>query len=391
VKKLRIAFIAPQPFVDIRATPMENLRIARALADAGHVVDVFTYPFGNAPKHADVCVHRCVKPVGVRGVGIGFSLAKLMLDVNLARLAFRFADAGHYDCIHGVEEGAFVAALLGRRTGASVVYDMDSLMSHEIAQSRIGRLPGVTACMQLLERWAIRNSDLVMTISPAMADYVRQVDPLKAVALIPDIPIPQSAGGIDQRHARAQVPYGRVIMYSGSLARYQGLDMLISAMPHVIAQAPDAVLVIVGGDDREARRIIRESRDAGVIHNLMLMGKKEPEEVPGLLSVADVLVSPRRGGINPPAKIYTYMQSGRPIVATRVPAHTAVLDDRMCALAESTPQGIADAILWTLEHPAEARERATRARAAVRDMTPESHAQLILDAYAIIEKRRRIA
>jgi glycosyltransferase involved in cell wall biosynthesis len=46
--------------------------------------------------------------------------------------------------------------------------------------------------------------------------------------------------------------------------------------------------------------------------------------------------------------VYAHLASGKPLVATRIPAHTQILDDRICFLAEPKPAAFADAILMAL-------------------------------------------
>jgi glycosyltransferase involved in cell wall biosynthesis len=365
---------------------MANLSLAQLLSDAGHAVDVITYPFGSAPSHPGVSVHRCRRFPFVKSVGIGFSPAKLLTDINLASCAARLLRRTKFDCIHAVEEGVFIAAALGRLTGTPVIYDMDSIMSHEIASSPVGRFAPAAWMMRRMERWAIKRSALVMTICDAMARYVKQVDPNKDVVVIPDIPVATSTGEPDPTRARAQVPpefvEGRkIIVYTGSLAGYQGMDLLVSAMSEVASRHPEAVLLVVGGDDKSIDRLSKQAEAAGVMRHTRFLGNKPPEQVPDFLAMADVLVSPRRSGINPPGKIYTYMRSGRPIVATSIPAHTGVLDWGSAIYAEPSSGGLADGICWALDHPDKAAVRAERAREAVSELTPEYQARLILDAY----------
>ena len=75
-----------------------------------------------------------------------------------------------------------------------------------------------------------------------------------------------------------------------------------------------------------------------------------------------MLVSPRSTGTNTPLKIYQYLRSGRPIVATRLLTHTQVLSDDTAFLAEPTPDGFAQAILAALGDPARAAAVGARAK-----------------------------
>ncbi len=370
---------------------MANLRLAQLIADAGHTVEVITYPFGDAPPHPGVTVHRCRPFPSVKSVGIGFSPAKLLTDINLAFCAARVLSRQKFDCIHAVEEGVFIA-LLGRMTGTPVIYDMDSIMSYEIASSPLGKFPPATWLMRLMERWAIKRSSLVMTICDAMAQYVKQVDADKSIAVIPDIPVTPQSGGPNPDRARVQVPpwflqSRQLIVYTGSLAGYQGMDLLVSAMPEIVSRNPEAALLVVGGDYKSIGRLTKLAESTKVASHILFLGKRPPEQVPDFLALADILVSPRRGGINPPGKLYTYMESGRPIVATSIPAHTAVLNKDTAVLVEPTLAGLADGICWALDHPGSVSLRAERARETVRGLTPEYQARLILDAYENLLRR----
>ena len=389
---MRIALIAPQPFIDIRATSMENLRLSRLLADAGHTVDVLTYPIGDAPEHPGVNICRCRPVPGVRSVKIGFSGAKLFLDANLLSLAARLVRERRYHCIHGVEEGAMIGILARRKAGIPVIYDMDSVMSYEISAGRFGRVPFAAQFMRGAESWAIRNSEMVITISDAMADFVRRHNPSKEVVIVPDVPMPLPAGGADRKKGEELLPPcalggSRIIMYTGSLAAYQGIPALVRAMPFIKEKASSAILVIAGGNQEEISRLSASAAKIGVGESVLFLGKVPPPDIPHLLTVADVLVSPRTGGINPPAKIYTYMQSGRPVVATDIPAHSSVTGRDAARLTPAEPRGIAEGILWVLSHPSEARRMAEAAKEKVRGLTVEAQTTPIIRAYERLWER----
>lgn len=383
MNKLRIALIAPQPFVETRGTSIANLRLAQALAGDGHGVDVITYPFGADLAQTGIRIHRCAGPPLVRAVKVGFSAAKMILDANLASYAIGVSRAIKPDVFHGVEEGVFIAALLSSLHRKPFVYDMDSVMSYEIECGRLGRFPLATRAMLAGERWAINRCSLVMTISRSMADYVRGVNPHRQVAIVPDVPIssePESTVS-DVVRELADTKGRRLVMYTGSFAHYQGLELLVSAIEAVRSEVPEALFVIVGGNQDEISRLRSEAKSLGVVHKLLFLGKRPPGEIPSLLRAADVLVSPRRGGINPPAKIYSYMQSGRPSVLTDIPAHTTIVGADAAVLTPVDPRGISDGIVWALTHPVEAEAKASRARELAMEYTPELQTRRILDAY----------
>jgi hypothetical protein len=71
--------------------------------------------------------------------------------------------------------------------------------------------------------------------------------------------------------------------------------------------------------------------------------------VPACMMAADVLVSPRERGRNTPLKIFSYLRSGRPIVATDIVSHTQVLTTHSAALVPPSAAGLAQGISSLLD------------------------------------------
>jgi glycosyltransferase involved in cell wall biosynthesis len=100
--------------------------------------------------------------------------------------------------------------------------------------------------------------------------------------------------------------------------------------------------------------------------------------------------------VNTPFKVYTYLASGRPLLATRILSHTQVLDDGNAWLVDATPDALAAGIRDVLAHPDEAARRAARGRALVeREYSAQRYAQKVEAAYAHVAaaapQRRRAA
>lgn len=64
-----------------------------------------------------------------------------------------------------------------------------------------------------------------------------------------------------------------------------------------------------------------------------------------------MIVSPRSSGTNSPLKLYGYMRSGRPLVATDLYTHTQVLNREVALLVPPTPEGLADGMQRLIEDP----------------------------------------
>ena len=125
---------------------------------------------------------------------------------------------------------------------------------------------------------------------------------------------------------------------------------------------PDVRLLLAGGRPEQIDAARAAARAAGLGDAVIFAGQRPADEIPAFLDAADVLVSPRSSGTNTPLKIYQYLRSGRPIVATRLLTHTQVLDDGVAFLSTATPEGFGAAILDALSDPERARMVGARAR-----------------------------
>jgi len=152
------------------------------------------------------------------------------------------------------------------------------------------------------------------------------------------------------------------VLYTGTFEAYQGLDLLFASMAIVKRARPDARLLLAGGRADQVTRAGGQARAAGVGDVTIFAGERPASEIPAYLLAADVLVSPRSRGTNTPLKIYQYLRSGKPIVATRLLTHTQVLDDETAILTGITPQEFADGIVAGLTDRARAASIGRRAR-----------------------------
>ena len=176
-----------------------------------------------------------------------------------------------------------------------------------------------------------------------------------------DTPVPGSGALI--RTELGLAAGAPVVLYTGTFEAYQGLDLLFQAARLVIERRPDARFVLAGGRPDQIAAAKRVAERAGLSASVVFAGQRAAEEIPLFLDAADVLVSPRSTGTNTPLKIYQYLRSGRPIVATRLLTHTQVLTNDVAILTDATAQGFASGILEALTDPVRARAVGDGARA----------------------------
>ena len=379
--------IAPEPFFEPRGTPFSEFHRIRALTALGHQVDLVTYPFGRDVSMPGLRVFRCLRPPFVTGVRIGPSIAKLPLDALLALSALRRAlgtSARGYDAVHSHEEGGIIGIALAAALRIPHLYDMHSSLPQQLTNFAFSRSALIRRAFLAIERLMIRRSRVVIVICPALEETVRGIDPQARTVLIENAP-----GSSEEEATAAQAAAVRqslgvdrsapMVLYTGTFEAYQGLDLLFDAMAMVQAARPDARLVLAGGKPDQIDRARGCARVAGIDSATIFAGERPAEEIPAYLIAADVLVSPRSRGTNTPLKIYQYLRSGKPIVATRLLTHTQVLSDDTALLTGATPREFAEGILTALTD---------RARAAAIGMQARALAETKYSYEAYLERTR---
>jgi glycosyltransferase involved in cell wall biosynthesis len=358
---VRILMIAPEPFFEPRGTPFSEFHRIRALTALGHQVDLVTYPFGQSVSMPGLRVFRSLRPPLVRHVRIGPSLAKIPLDALLALTAIRRAISGRYDLVHSHEEGGVIGVILAALLRVPHLYDMHSSLPQQLSNFAFSGSRLIKAVFLAIERFMIRHSRVVIVICPSLEETVTAIEPRARTVLIEnapgsgeDVPTVEQAAAV--RRSLRVGDATPIVLYTGTFEAYQGLDLLFDAMAIVGRTRPDARLVLAGGRPDQVRRAIARAEAAGLGPMAIFTGERPASEIPAYLLAADLLVSPRSRGTNTPLKIYQYLRSGKPIVATRLLTHTQVLDDDTAILTEATPQAFADGILAGLTD----RDRAAR-------------------------------
>jgi glycosyltransferase involved in cell wall biosynthesis len=377
--------IAPQPFFEPRGTPFSEFHRIRALTDLGHTVDLVTYPFGQDVTMPGLRVFRSWRVPFLTRVKIGPSLAKIPLDALLTLTAIRRACSDRYDAVHSHEEGGVIGVALAALLRVPHVYDMHSSLPQQLTNFAFTSSRAVRGVFRALERLMIRRSRVVIVICPSLEETVRGIDAAARIVLIENAPgsaedqaTPDDAAGV--RRALGLGDQTPVVLYTGTFEAYQGLDLLFAAMALVRTSRPDARLVLAGGKPDQVAAAREQAKAARIGDVTVFAGERPASEIPAYLLAADVLVSPRSRGTNTPLKIYQYLRSGKPIVATRLLTHTQVLDDDTAVLTEASAHAYADGILAALNDPG----RSAAIGAAARRLAATKYSY---DAY--LERTRR--
>ncbi len=391
---MRILVLAPHPFFQARGTPLAVKTVLEFLSARGHQVDVLTFHEGENVEIANCRIHRTGRLPWIRNIRPGFSIKKVICDLFMFAKCLRMVRQNRYDLIHAVEESAFIAAAMQSLTGVPYVYDMDS----SLAEQMVDAYPGLHFAFPVLRRceaFAVRQSLGVLTVCAALEDVAHGHAPNKLVGRVEDTTLLEPGQGNSENGQRARVvlPAGigrrsPVAMYVGNLEHYQGIGLLIDGFRNTLARVPNAHLVIVGGMQEDIVRYSRRTQQLGIANQVHFLGPRPISLLDGLLRRADVLVSPRLKGLNTPMKIYSYLDSGIAVLATRLRSHTQVLDDRTAYLVAPEPEALGDGLAHLFSDPALRARLASQAKAYVQqEFTPEAAHRKLSSFYTMMESK----
>ena len=252
---------------------------------------------------------------------------------------------------------------VGARHRIPVVYEIrafweDAAVDHGSTREGSARYRASRA----LETWAARRADAVTCICAGLQqDLVARGVDARRITVIPNAvssgEFPFSPAPDAALRAELKLPAGEVLGFIGSFYAYEGLDLLLSALPVLLKRRPALTVVLVGGGPEEAR--LRAQAEAlGVMHAVRFVGRVPHAEVQRYYSVIDVLVYPRHRmrltELVTPLKPLEAMAQGSLFVASDVGGHRELIKDGETGVlfAAGQPEALTQAVLGLLDRQA---------------------------------------
>lgn len=241
---------------------------------------------------------------------------------------------------HSPVLNAYPALHVGRQLGIPVVYEIrafweDAAVDHG-TQSEWGLRYRLTREM---ETRAVRQASQVVTICGGLrGDLIARGIPLDKIGVVPNaVNIEQfSRGGQPDLALKAKLGLAdsQVIGFIGSFYAYEGLDLLIKALPLILEKAPDVKLLLVGGGPQEANlkaQAAALSLANNVADKVVFVGRVPHTEVNRYYDLVDLLAYPRHAmrltDLVTPLKPLEAMAQGRLLIASDVGGHQELIED----------------------------------------------------------------
>lgn len=227
----------------------------------------------------------------------------------------------------------------------------------------------------------LRRADVITATSRALADRLTALGAR-------DVSVERN--GVDvARFSVARAPQAgpKTVLYTGQLQEWKGIGTLLAASRLF---STDVRAVLVGGLPKDIQKWKQKFPDA----RAEFVGLRPHDEIPSRLAAADVCVVPNSAVTNEsvnftsPIKLYEYLASGCPIVASDLPSIREIVDDSVVLFSKpDDPQSLADAIRRVFDNPPAARACAERGRALVAQYDWNARAKRIYELLSHIPLR----
>jgi len=340
---MKILMLAPQPFFQPRGTPISVYFRLKVLSDLGHKVDLVTYHLGEDRSFKNVKILRIPDLFCIKKIKIGPSLTKLPLDFLMLLKAITTLVTKRYDLVFSHEEAAFFGVALARIFRVPHVYDMHSSLPQQLENFNFSRSIILKQMFIMIERFILKNSQAVIVICPDLLNLVKAEGFAKKAVLLEnflDFEYPDySKEEVYKKRREFAGDDQKIVLYAGNFLPYQGIPFFLEAASKV--QDKRAVFLLVGDTPEAVERMRSAAFKLGISDKVFFTGQVDPAMIHLFISLSDVLVSPRISGTNTPLKIYSFLKSGKPVVATNLWTHSQVLNDNIAILVDPDADSIA--------------------------------------------------
>lgn len=367
---MKLLFLAPQPFFQERGTPIAvrlALQVLNERASPDDSIQLVTYHEGAPVDIPGLNVTRIPSLPFLNNIGAGISLKKLGCDLLFLFTTLRVVWRERHEpftLVHAVEESVFIALLLKIFFKIPYVYDMDSSLAMQVTE-KWWPLKFLRPFLLKAEEFAVRSSIAVVPVCDTLA-AIADSHGSKHTHILRDISLlePPPPEGVGSLREEIGAPEGaQIVLYAGNLERYQGVDLLLQAFAVVSEVREDTHLVVMGGAGELLARYRKIASSDPRLTRAHFIGQRPVQHLSAYIAQADVLAAPRILGNNTPMKIYSYLHSGKPMIATDIESHTQVLTPAIAHLAPCDPEAFAKGLLTLLEDKEYGRELGLAAKA----------------------------
>lgn len=363
---MNIRYVANIRFPTEKAHGVQIVKMCEAFARAGHSVELIV-------TDRSTNIHE--DPFAYYGVQPNFSIKRIRTPNTLWLGPLGFIVQSYVF--------AFRASVYMRNSKEGVVYGRDERVLFLLMNRGISQIVWEThtGAWNSAARKVSQRAQRIVAISKGLKDfYVEKGVPAERIVVAHDaIDLDQFAHPESKESARTRLGLPqdkKIAMYIGRLDGWKGVGTLLEASR---ALPPEWLVVIIGGEPRQVSALSEEYQ------NVKFLGYRPYTELADNQVAADVLVLPNTGKdevsvrFTSPLKLFSYMASGVPIVASDLPSIREVLDENSAELVMPDSQvALRDGIEQALRSPG----KAAQAKILARGFSWQSRADAVIDSIA---------
>lgn len=364
-----IAIVAACPFPCARGTPVRVARAAEALSELGHSVHVVTYNLsdpGLEIAQERFKIHRIPRIPFYRDLSPGPTLTKLaLLDLLLLFKLNSVLGRHEIDFIYAHHYEALIVALAVRAVKrCPLIYDAHTILENELPNYVSGPVkPVLRKVGKWIDGYLPQRADHIVAVTPEIVDRLAAYfDIRNKVTVI--------GNGLELAHFMAcrWTPESddtarKVLIFTGNLAAYQGIELMLEAFALLRQRRNDILLRIVTNDD--FRPYAHLAGKLG-IENDIEIASSEFGALPGEIARASVAINPRLSMDGIPQKLLNYMAVGVPIVSFAGSARSVVDNENGLVIPDGDTVMFADALDKLLNDQGVARKLSIAARSSAK-------------------------
>jgi PEP-CTERM/exosortase A-associated glycosyltransferase len=292
------------------------------------------------------------------------ALKQLNLIDRLAARLLQVAREVKPDILHAHSPAlnAIAALRVGRRLGIPVVYEIRAFWEDAAVDHGTSREWGLRYRLtRAMETYALKHVHAATTICEGLrTEIVGRGIPSSKVTVIPnavnivDFNVDETRDQVLAK--RIGIDGKQVLGFIGSFYAYEGLDVLLRALPLMLEKNPEIRVLLVGGGP-QASELEQLAQELGVSDHVIFVGRVPHEEVQRYYNLIDVLVYPRLKmrltDLVTPLKPLEAMAQGRLVVASDVGGHRELIDDGKTGILfqAGNAHALADRVLALLDAP----------------------------------------
>ena len=261
----------------------------------------------------------------------------------------------NYDVVHyrNIWDGLDISQNK-KRFGYKTVFEVNGLPSIELKYHYPGLDSDLLSKIKEQEIATLHLSDAIICPSNVTRDYIASLGLNRKLVTV----IPNGVSASDFSASPLPARGGRfpVLLYIGTLADWQGLDIVVKALPGILEQQAVQLKIVGRGRSRQRKMLAKQIRKLGVEGNVTVQQAIPHHEIPALIAESDICIAPL--GLNDrnvtqgacPIKVLEYMAAGRPLLASNMPIVRELVREDVDALLFSPngPDDLARQVLTLL-------------------------------------------